>query len=72
MAPTAGGTAWRCLRCGTFVHPGEQHGKVRHGRVHHGRVHHGTGPAAAAPLLESVVEVEQAALALDKAGSTPR
>ena len=20
MAPTAGGTAWRCLRCGTFVH----------------------------------------------------
>ena len=22
MAPTAGGTAWRCLRCGTFVHHG--------------------------------------------------
>jgi uncharacterized membrane protein (DUF2068 family) len=38
MAPTAGGTAWRCLRCGTFVH-------------HHGKVHHGTGPAAEAPLL---------------------
>ena len=35
---TAGGTAWRCLRCGTFVR-------------HHGKVHHGTGPAAAAPLL---------------------
>jgi hypothetical protein len=35
---TAGGTAWRCLRCGTFVH-------------HHGKVHHGTGPAAEAPLL---------------------
>ena len=38
MAPTAGGTAWRCLRCGTFVH-------------HHGKVHHSTGPAAEAPLL---------------------
>src|SRR6185437_7381396 len=38
MASTAGGTAWRCLRCGTFVH-------------HHGKVHHGTGPAAEAPLL---------------------
>ena len=25
MAPTAGGTAWRCLRCGTFVTHG-QHG----------------------------------------------
>jgi uncharacterized membrane protein (DUF2068 family) len=34
-APTAGGTAWRCLRCGTFV-TGEPHGR---------------GPAAAAPLL---------------------
>ena len=31
---TAGGTAWRCLRCGTFVH--------HHGKVHHGKVHHGT------------------------------
>ena len=81
MAPTAGGTAWRCLRCGTFVH-------------HHGKVHHGTGPAAEAPLLrrgrelrggrqayearlrtESFIEVEQAALAAaapDNAGSTPR
>jgi uncharacterized membrane protein (DUF2068 family) len=38
MASTAGGTAWRCLRCGTFVH-------------HHGKVHHRTGPAAQAPLL---------------------
>ena len=38
MASTAGGTAWRCLRCGTFVH-------------HHGKFHHGTGPAAEAPLL---------------------
>ena len=38
MASTAGGTAWRCLRCGTFEH-------------HHGKVHHGTGPAAEAPLL---------------------
>jgi uncharacterized membrane protein (DUF2068 family) len=45
MAPTAGGTAWRCLRCGTFVHPGEQ------GRGRPSRIHHGTGPAAAAPLL---------------------
>jgi len=34
-APTAGGTAWRCLRCGAFV-TGEPHGR---------------GPAAAAPLL---------------------
>jgi uncharacterized membrane protein (DUF2068 family) len=35
MAPTAGGTAWRCLRCGTFVTGGQ----------------HGSGPAAAAPLV---------------------
>ena len=35
MAPTAGGTAWRCLRCGAFVTGGQ----------------HGSGPAAAAPLL---------------------
>jgi uncharacterized membrane protein (DUF2068 family) len=34
-APTAGGTAWRCLRCGAFVTGGE----------------HGAGPAAAAPLV---------------------
>jgi uncharacterized membrane protein (DUF2068 family) len=34
-APTAGGTAWRCLRCGAFV-AGEPHGR---------------GPAAAAPLV---------------------
>jgi hypothetical protein len=35
MAPTAGGIAWRCLRCGAFVTDGE----------------HGSGPAAAAPLI---------------------
>jgi hypothetical protein len=35
MASTAGGTAWRCLRCGAFVTGGQ----------------HGSGPAAAAPLL---------------------
>ena len=35
MAPTAGGTAWRCLRCGAFVTDGQ----------------HGSGPAAAAPLV---------------------
>jgi len=35
MAPTAGGTAWRCLRCGDFVTGGE----------------HGSGPAAEAPLI---------------------
>jgi hypothetical protein len=40
MAPAAGGTAWRCLRCGAFVTGGQ-----------HGRVQHGSGPAAAAPLL---------------------
>jgi hypothetical protein len=34
-APTAGGAAWRCLRCGAFVTV-EPHGR---------------GPAAAAPLL---------------------
>ena len=34
-SPTAGGTAWRCLRCGMFVTGGP----------------HGRGPAAAAPLL---------------------
>jgi uncharacterized membrane protein (DUF2068 family) len=38
MTPAAGGTAWRCLRCGTFV---------THG-LH--RTEHRTGPAAAAPL----------------------
>jgi uncharacterized membrane protein (DUF2068 family) len=45
MAPTAGGTAWRCLRCGAFVHHGQ------HGKGQHGKVRHGSGPAAAAPLL---------------------
>jgi hypothetical protein len=35
MAPTAGGTAWRCLRCGVFV-AGEPRGG---------------GPAAVAPLI---------------------
>ena len=35
MAPTAGGIAWKCLRCGAFVTGGE----------------HGSGPAAAAPLV---------------------
>ena len=35
MAPTAGGTAWRCLRCGAFVTGGQ----------------HGSGPAAAAPMV---------------------
>jgi uncharacterized membrane protein (DUF2068 family) len=49
-APTAGGTAWRCLRCGTFVTHG-QPGKGQHGKVLHGKVQHGSGPAAAAPLL---------------------
>jgi uncharacterized membrane protein (DUF2068 family) len=50
MAPFAGGTAWRCLRCGTFVTHG-QHGKGQHGKGHHEKVQHGSGPAAAAPLL---------------------
>ena len=35
MAPTAAGTAWRCLRCGAFVTDGQ----------------HSSGPAAAAPLV---------------------
>jgi uncharacterized membrane protein (DUF2068 family) len=35
MAPAAGGTAWRCLRCGAFVTGGP----------------HRSGPAAAAPLV---------------------
>ena len=35
MAHTAGGTAWRCLRCGAFVTDGER----------------GSGPAAEAPLI---------------------
>ena len=45
MAPTAGGTAWHCLRCGAFVTHGQ------HGKGQHGKVQHGSGPAAAAPLL---------------------
>jgi uncharacterized membrane protein (DUF2068 family) len=40
MAPTAGGTAWRCLRCGAFVTGGQD-----------GRGRDGSGPAAEAPLL---------------------
>ena len=39
MTPTAGGTAWRCLRCGVFVPEG------------HPDTEHGRGPAEAAPLL---------------------
>jgi len=39
MAPTASGTAWRCLRCGTFVPQGQPGAE------------HRRGPAAAAPLL---------------------
>jgi uncharacterized membrane protein (DUF2068 family) len=35
MAPTAGGTAWRCLRCGAFATTGQ----------------HSSGPATAAPLI---------------------
>jgi uncharacterized membrane protein (DUF2068 family) len=35
MAPTAGGPAWRCLRCGAFVTDGQ----------------HSRGPAAEAPLI---------------------
>jgi uncharacterized membrane protein (DUF2068 family) len=41
MAPTAGGTAWRCLRCGAFVTGGK----------------HGRGPAAAAPLVRRGKEI---------------
>jgi len=44
MAPTAGGTAWRCLRCGAFVTGGQ----------------HGSGPAAAAPLLRRGKELRSA------------
>jgi uncharacterized membrane protein (DUF2068 family) len=60
MAPTAGGTAWRCLRCGTFVTHGQprkgqngkgQPGKGQPGKGQPGKVQHGSGPAAAAPLL---------------------
>jgi uncharacterized membrane protein (DUF2068 family) len=41
MAPTAGGTAWRCLRCGAFVTDGQ----------------HGSGPAAAAPQVRRGKEI---------------
>jgi uncharacterized membrane protein (DUF2068 family) len=60
MAPTAGGTAWRCLRCGTFVAHGQPRkgqngkglpGKGLPGKGQPGKVQHGSGPAAAAPLL---------------------
>jgi uncharacterized membrane protein (DUF2068 family) len=65
MAPTSGGTAWRCLRCGTFVPPGQpgkdqpgkdqpekdQPGKDQPGKDQHARVQHSSGPGAAAPLL---------------------
>jgi uncharacterized membrane protein (DUF2068 family) len=41
MATTAGGTAWRCLRCGAFVTSGQ----------------HGSGPAAQAPLVRRGTEL---------------
>ncbi len=41
MAPTAAGTAWRCLRCGAFVSGGP----------------HVSGPAAAAPLIRRGKEI---------------
>jgi uncharacterized membrane protein (DUF2068 family) len=41
MAPTAAGTAWRCLRCGAFVTDGQ----------------HSSGPAAAAPLVRRGKEI---------------
>jgi uncharacterized membrane protein (DUF2068 family) len=41
MAPAAGGTAWRCLRCGAFVTGGP----------------HRSGPAAAAPLVRRGAEL---------------
>ena len=44
MAPTADGTAWRCLRCGAFVTDGQ----------------HGSGPAAAAPLIRRGKELRSA------------
>ena len=44
MAPTVGGTAWRCLRCGAFVTDGQ----------------HGSGPAAAAPLIRRGKELRSA------------
>ena len=43
-APTAGGPAWRCLRCGAFVTDGE----------------HGSGPADEAPLLRRGKELRSA------------
>jgi hypothetical protein len=45
MAPTAGGTAWRCLRCGAFVPEGQP------------GTEHGRGPAEAAPLLRRAKEL---------------
>ena len=44
MAATAGGTAWRCLRCGAFVTDGQ----------------HGSGPAAEAPLVRRSKELRSA------------
>jgi uncharacterized membrane protein (DUF2068 family) len=49
-ASTAGGTAWRCLRCGAFVTHG-QPGKGQPGKGQPRKGQHGSGPAAAAPLL---------------------
>jgi len=42
--PTAGGPAWRCLRCGDFVTGGE----------------HGSGPAAEAPIVRRGKELRSA------------
>jgi uncharacterized membrane protein (DUF2068 family) len=44
MAPTAGGPAWRCLRCGAFVTDGQ----------------HSSGPAADAPLVRRGKELRSA------------
>jgi hypothetical protein len=80
MAPTAGGTAWRCLRCG----PAAAAPLLRRGRELRDELiwtkrlfgARGGKQAYEARLrTESFIEVEQAALAAaapDNAGSTPR
>jgi len=53
-ANSAGGTTWRCLRCGAFVPPPP----AGEGRRHRGQ--HGKGPAADAPLVPRGKELRSA------------
>lgn len=55
---SAGGTTWRCLRCGAFVPPAPADADADHGKGPRGQ--HGKGPAANAPLVPRGKELRSA------------